>query len=591
MLIALRDTWLLSLSWQSERQLYSRHLRIWPLWRPWEAPVDVPIPNEATNKFDIEMSKSELPPGLYRAEIAIVDPWSSQEAQRPAANALNTIDAVLGTTEECCRYVRHLANDVLGCLEQILAAQNTQSRLQTLERLITQFQIQHIRPSFEVLLVLTEQEDDLQEKDRQYEIFSLFQRLLLQSPIDLLVVVAKHSLPLEEEARKRFEDLLWQLSPGLEPLLRQIHQYGTIPLDDLTHIVPKISRDRNARAEVFSLLTDTGILIDETVGRTKRTSDITELYAELPDWLINDHELDSLRLYLREISQHLLLDATGEERLAMSISEGKTAAEELKGLDVSSQVRITILQSRIDNGRCAREELILSNLRLVVSVAKKYIGRGLDLLDLIQEGNIGLLRAIDKFDATRGYKFSTYAMWWIRQAMRRAITDQPRLIRLPTYMVENYYRLERLKKDFIQTFGREPTDEELAGIMEIAVDKVRELQTLRSDLLSLDMPIGDDDDSTFGDLIVQEGSDVSEIVIKQTFPEIFEEFLRESAIRERERRVLELRFGIGDDIERTLESVGQELGVTRERIRQIEERALRKLRQPSLLMPLLDFLD
>jgi RNA polymerase primary sigma factor len=372
---------------------------------------------------------------------------------------------------------------------------------------------------------LTEQEGAPQEEDRQYEIFSLLQRFLIQSPIDLLTVVVKHSLPLEDEARKQFEELLWHLSPDLEPLLRQIHQYGTIPLDDLTHMVPKIVRDKDARAEVFSLLSDTGIRIDETIGRMKRISDTTELYTDLPVWLISNHELDSLQLYLREISQYTLLDAVDEDRLAKSISEGKTAAEELKRLDIANMVRITILHDRIDKSKCARQTLILSNLRLVVSVAKKYIGRDLDLLDLIQEGNIGLLRAVDKFDVTRGYKFSTYATWWIRQAISRAITEQSRLIRLPVYLVGEYHRLERIKRDFIQTFGREPTDGELAGMLEISVDKARDLQMLRSDHLSLDEPIGDDDSSTFGDLIMQEGSDPSEIFTKQTFPEMVEQFL------------------------------------------------------------------
>ncbi len=290
---------------------------------------------------------------------------------------------------------------------------------------------------------------------------------------------------------------------------------------------------------------------------------------------------DPVRMYLREIGRVPLLSAEEEVRLAKRMERGRL--ELLK----PATNRDYLL---IEDGEEAQRRLTEANLRLVVSVAKKYIGRGMSLLDLIQEGNIGLIRAVEKFDYTKGYKFSTYATWWIRQAITRAIADQARTIRIPVHMVETINRLIRISRRLLQDLGREPTSEEIAEQMEISPEKVREIIKVSQEPVSLETPIGEEDDSHLGDFIedhtaLAPADAASHQLLKEQVEDVLE------SLTERERKVLQLRFGLDDGRSRTLEEVGKEFHVTRERIRQIEAKALRKLRHPSRSRKLKDYLD
>ncbi len=290
---------------------------------------------------------------------------------------------------------------------------------------------------------------------------------------------------------------------------------------------------------------------------------------------------DPVRMYLREIGRVPLLSAEEEVRLARRMERGRI--EQFKPAGERDH-------RFVEDGEEAQRRLTEANLRLVVSVAKKYIGRGMSLLDLIQEGNIGLIRAVEKFDYTKGYKFSTYATWWIRQAITRAIADQARTIRIPVHMVETINRLIRISRRLLQDLGREPTSEEIAEQMEISPEKVREIIKVSQEPVSLETPIGEEDDSHLGDFIEDHTALApADAASHQLLKEQVEDVL--DSLTDRERKVLQLRFGLDDGRSRTLEEVGKEFHVTRERIRQIEAKALRKLRHPSRSRKLKDYLD
>jgi RNA polymerase primary sigma factor len=302
------------------------------------------------------------------------------------------------------------------------------------------------------------------------------------------------------------------------------------------------------------------------------------------------HVSDPVRMYLQEIGRYPLLTSQQEVELAMQMETGSRADEKLQTGGRLIDAERLILQRSVRLADRARKRLVEANLRLVVSIAKKYVGRGLSLLDLIQEGNLGLIRAVEKFDYRKGFKFSTYATWWIRQAVTRALADQARTIRVPVHMVETINKLAQTQRILMQELGREPTIEEIALELELAPEKVTELRRIAQDPVSLETPLGEEDDSTLGDFV--EDPD-AEVPVEAASFRLLQGYLSLAleGLNDRERQVLIMRFGIADGKVRTLEEVGAHFRVTRERIRQIETKALAKLRQPARARRLEGYLE
>ena len=310
---------------------------------------------------------------------------------------------------------------------------------------------------------------------------------------------------------------------------------------------------------------------------------------------------DPVRMYLKEIGKVPLLNADEEIELAQNMEAGVKAAEDIEALKKERETADETRQAEIDaeikeldklvaKGEDSKKKLAEANLRLVVSIAKRYVGRGMLFLDLIQEGNLGLIKAVEKFDYTKGYKFSTYATWWIRQAITRAIADQARTIRIPVHMVETINKLIRVSRQLLQELGREPQPEEIAEEMKMPVERVREILKISQEPVSLETPIGEEEDSHLGDFIQDDNVPVPAdaaafTLLKEQLVEVL------NTLTDREQKVLRLRFGLDDGRARTLEEVGKEFNVTRERIRQIEAKALRKLRHPSRSRKLKDYLE
>ena len=338
---------------------------------------------------------------------------------------------------------------------------------------------------------------------------------------------------------------------------------------------------------------DDDILLDE-----EDEVEVDKIDLSVPDGVSVE---DPVRMYLKEIGKVPLLSADEEIELAQKMEDGAVAAEKisiLKGrmdnatdeekADLKDEIKK--LQKEVDFGADAKKRLAEANLRLVVSIAKRYVGRGMLFLDLIQEGNLGLIKAVEKFDYKKGYKFSTYATWWIRQAITRAIADQARTIRIPVHMVETINKLIRVSRQLLQELGREPSPEEIAAEMNMPVERVREILKISQEPVSLETPIGEEEDSHLGDFIKDDNVPVpADAAAFTLLKERLEEVL--GTLTEREQKVLTLRFGLEDGRARTLEEVGKEFNVTRERIRQIEAKALRKLRHPSRSRKLKDYLE
>jgi RNA polymerase primary sigma factor len=366
---------------------------------------------------------------------------------------------------------------------------------------------------------------------------------------------------------------------------------GSVTMGDVTAAIDRAELTIDALDGVVRLLTDEGI---EIAGGG--IEDAPEEEADVR--LVDDADLkagrnpqtnDLVRIYLREIGRVPLLTAEDEVELAKTIEAGLFAEEKLNGGYPLLGAERTDLEWLATDGVRAKQRLIEANLRLVVSIAKRYIGRGLVFLDLIQEGNLGLIRAVEKFDYTRGYKFSTYATWWIRQAITRAIADQARTIRVPVHMVETINKLARVQRQLHQELGREATTEEIAAEMGIEADRVAEIQRIAQEPVSLQSPIGEEE-SDLGDFI--EDADAVVPIEAAAFIMLQDQLDRVLCdLSDREQRIIQLRFGLMDGHPRTLEEVGREFGVTRERIRQIESKTLAKLRHPSRALLLREYLD
>lgn len=340
---------------------------------------------------------------------------------------------------------------------------------------------------------------------------------------------------------------------------------NTMTYTEVIDILDGIEYDVDQIEKIFDMIEEMGVKIQSDVDPNLENIIDAIPEAEAHMVVLNDSVSvdDPVRMYLKEMGKVPLLSADEEIEIARQVEAGNEQA---------------------------REKLAEANLRLVVSIAKRYVGRGMLFLDLIQEGNLGLIKAVEKFDYTKGYKFSTYATWWIRQAITRAIADQARTIRIPVHMVETIHKLSRVKRQLVQTLGRDPSPDEIAEAMDVSVERVREIIKIAQDPVSLETPIGEEEDSHLGDFIPDDDiplpSDAAAAtLLKEQLMQVL------STLTPREEKVLRLRFGIDDGRQRTLEEVGKEFNVTRERIRQIEAKALRKLRHPSRSRKLRDYLE
>jgi RNA polymerase primary sigma factor len=396
--------------------------------------------------------------------------------------------------------------------------------------------------------------------------------------------------PLADEATQAEEE-----NPAIEQLLELGKERGYVSIDDILAVFPEAERDLDQLEEVYASLLSAGItyLDDVLDGEEPQDEDLAEVEAGAEDApegndLSHIDADDSVGLYLKEVGRVPLLTAEEEVTLAKRIERGRKARENLARRSATPRRRRE-LQNLIEDGWAAREHLITANSRLVISVAKKYMGRGVPFLDLIQEGNIGLIRAAKKFDYKRGHKFSTYATWWIRQAVTRAIADQGRTIRVPVHMGDQINRLLRTSHQLTQRLGRDPSTEELAEALMVSPKKVENMIQVARRPISLETPTDEEEDSVLADFIEdQESPAPADTVTKNLLREQLRDVLH--TLPPREVRILQLRYGLHDGQSYTLEEVGRKMGVTRERVRQIEAQALSRLRHPSHRRKLADYL-
>jgi RNA polymerase primary sigma factor len=423
-------------------------------------------------------------------------------------------------------------------------------------------------------------------------------------------------------------------SDDLERLVDRGRRLGTLTLDEVFEVLRNVELAPAVIERVRTSLASAGVSIDDEVPALLEPVGALVAAAELQTVIVDDDDgdeaddgtgeetgfasrhrarlravasrdalrmggtgsSDPVRMYLKEIGRVPLLTGPEEVTLAKGIEAGMQAAERLAELEAVGEAALLPLHERrrlnrlVRQGERAKSELIHASLRLVVSIAKRYVGRGMLILDLVQEGNLGLMRAVEKFDYTKGFKFSTYATWWIRQSITRAIADQARTIRIPVHMVESINKVHRIQRQMVQELERDPTFEELAEKVGLSPARVREIMRISQDPLSLDSPVGEEDDSNLADFIEDQQAEApAEMAARMMLNSAVEEALDD--LNDREKAVVRMRFGLDDGQARTLEEVGKEFGVTRERIRQIESKTLAKLRHPLRSQKLRDYLE
>lgn len=562
-------------SWQHINTNKRLQLLLWSLWQPWNEPITLSIPEGAARGANWSLNQEELPPGPYRAELQIEDPWKSLLPQFPYLPHEAGVDFEVGRRAEQLSYLRRQSAEALdeeGRFDSVLSAILAGSQNMMLEhskqlkRMDNPKQTVHLLQAL-LLLALRDPDNWYSQLERQANVL---EQLLKQ-----------HYLLLFEAVTELYQQLPLQLHLSLENMLKLL-------LPHTSEVVCSAVRLRLLSSEAFQsflltgsskekeqfsrLLERLGIIVQD-----QSQNDGQDLFEMLRE-RVGDYVLDSVRQYLQEIGRFPLLNAEQERELAMSIERGLQAQKQLEAaqkVDLSPQKR-RLLEQEIQKGKDAREDLIISNLRLVVSIAKRYLQR-MQLQDLIQEGNIGLLRAVDKFDYTKGHRFSTYATWWIKQAITRGISDQARLVRLPVHLSEFISRIKRAEQELMLELGREPLTIEIAERLDTSEEKIRKTLSYTPLPLSLNQLVGEEEESELLHFVSDPNqAELFDDIDNEELSQQIKDGLR--ALTEREYRVLTLRYGLEDNQHHTLEEVGQALGVTRERIRQIEVKALRKLR-------------
>jgi RNA polymerase primary sigma factor len=417
-------------------------------------------------------------------------------------------------------------------------------------------------------------------------------------------------------------------SEGIDDLVARVRERGFVTTGEIFAALPDLEPDTAELAAIYTNLEANGVqVVDEIIEELQREDErrsggsdgddpgrviepitppvvpieavdkpVSQERAPRPARprhtrvLAEGASFDPVRMYLKEIGKVPLLTGAQEVSMAKRFEAGLDAEAQIEAAADLSPERRASLRAVVRDGELAKSQLIEANLRLVVSIAKRYVGRGMALLDLVQEGNLGLIRAVEKFDYTKGFKFSTYATWWIRQAITRSIADQARTIRIPVHMVETMNKVTRISRQMLQELGREPTVDEIAAKVELTPDRVREIQRLGQEPVSLETPVGEEDDSSLGDFVEDPNATApATAAARALLTEAIEEALEE--LNDRERAVVRMRFGLDDGQVRTLEEVGREFNVTRERIRQIESKTLAKLRHPTRSNRLRDYLE